>query len=75
MLWLEKTVVFSTSGCATTQKSNTKMKEKQLYEAPWAQTFVVQAEGMICQSDLFNETDPGIAGLELTLEDDFIYNL
>ncbi len=52
-----------------------KMKEKQLYEAPWAQTFVVQAEGMICQSDLFNEADPGIAGLELTLEDDFIYNL
>lgn len=51
------------------------MKEKQLYEAPWAQTFVVQTEGMICQSDLFNETDPGIAGLELTLEDDFIYNL
>ena len=51
------------------------MKEKQLYEAPWAQTFVVQAEGMICQSDLFNEADPGIAGLELTLEDDFIYNL
>ena len=52
MLWLEKTVVFSTSGCATTQKSNTKMKEKQLYEAPWAQTFVVQAEGMIGQSTL-----------------------
>lgn len=75
MLWLEKTVVFSTSGCATTQKSNTKMKEKQLYEAPWAQTFVVQAEGMICQSDLFNETDPGIVGVELTLEDDLIYNL
>ena len=75
MLWLEKTVVFSTSDCATTQKSNTKMKEKQLYEAPWAQTFVVQAEGMICQSDLFNEADPGIVGVELTLEDDLIYNL
>ena len=28
------------------------MKEKQLYEAPWAQAFVVQPEGMICQSDL-----------------------
>lgn len=27
------------------------MKEKQLYEAPWAQAFVVQPEGMICQSD------------------------
>ena len=53
MLWLEKTVVFSTSGCATTQKSNTKMKEKQLYEAPWAQTFVVQAEGMVCTSERF----------------------
>jgi hypothetical protein len=51
------------------------MKEKQLYEAPWAQTFVVQAEGMICQSDLFNEADPGIVGVELTLEDDLIYNL
>ena len=75
MLWLEKTVVFSTSGCATTQKSNTKMKEKQLYEAPWAQTFVVQTEGMICQSNLFNEADPGIVGVELTLEDDLIYNL
>ena len=75
MLWLEKTVVFSTSGCATTQKSNTKMKEKQLYEAPWAQAFVVQPEGMICQSNLFNEANPGIVGLELTLEDDLIYNL
>ena len=28
------------------------MKEKQLYEAPWAQAFVVQPEGMICQSTL-----------------------
>lgn len=26
------------------------MKQKQLYEAPWAQAFVVQPEGMICQS-------------------------
>ncbi len=51
------------------------MKEKQLYEAPWAQTFVVQTEGMICQSNLFNEADPGIVGVELTLEDDLIYNL
>ena len=50
-------------------------KQKLSYTAPVAETFVVQAEGMICQSDLFNETDPGIAGLELTLEDDFIYNL
>ncbi|MBR5403170.1 MAG: hypothetical protein IK113_02980 [Bacteroidales bacterium] len=51
------------------------MKQKQLYEAPWAQAFVVQPEGMICQSDLFNETNPGLVGVELTLEDDFIYNL
>ena len=28
-----------------------KMKQKQLYEAPWTQAFVVQPEGMICQSD------------------------
>jgi hypothetical protein len=26
------------------------MKQKQHYEAPEAQAFVVQAEGMICQS-------------------------
>ena len=51
------------------------MKQKQLYEAPQAQAFQVQTEGVICQSDIFNETDPGIVGLELTLEDDFIYNL
>ena len=77
MLWLEKTVVFSTSGCATTQKSNTKMKEKQLYEAPEAQAFVVQTEGMICQSNpnslemlgLFG--DAGEAG-ELILDEGFI---
>ncbi len=51
------------------------MKQKQLYEAPQAQAFSVQTEGVICQSDLFNETDPGIVGLELTLEDDLIYTL
>ena len=27
------------------------MKQKQLYEAPQAQAFQVQTEGMICQSD------------------------
>ena len=50
-------------------------KQKLSYTAPVAETFVVQAEGMICQSDLFNEADPGIVGVELTLEDDLIYNL
>ncbi len=37
------------------------MNEKQLYEAPWAQAFVVQPEGMICQSDpleILATTDP-----------------
>lgn len=37
------------------------MKEKQLYEAPWAQAFVVQPEGMICTSDpleILATTDP-----------------
>ena len=28
------------------------MKQKQHYEAPWAQAFVVQPEGMICVSSL-----------------------
>lgn len=27
------------------------MKQKQHYEAPWAQAFVVQPEGMICVSN------------------------
>ena len=26
------------------------MKQKQLYEATWAQAFVVQPEGIVCQS-------------------------
>ncbi len=50
------------------------MKQKQPYEAPRANTFVVQTEGMICQS-IFNETNPGLVGIELTLQDDYIYNL
>lgn len=39
-------------------------KEKQFYEAPTAQTFVVRFEGMICQSgnmgieDWMNDGDP-----------------
>ena len=53
------------------------MKEKQLYEAPEAQAFVVQTEGMICQSNpnslemlgLFG--DAGEAG-ELILDEGFI---
>lgn len=53
------------------------MKQKQLYEAPQAQAFLVQTEGVICQSGdgIFNEAEPGIVGLELTLEDDLIYTL
>ena len=53
------------------------MKQKQLYEAPRANAFVVQTEGMICQSDgdIFNIANPGIVGVELTIQDDFIYNL
>ena len=36
------------------------MKQKQIYEAPQAQAFQVQTEGMICQSDLsvLAATDP-----------------
>lgn len=52
------------------------MKQKNPYEAPVAEVFVVQIEDSVLQTgSLFNETNPGLVGVELTLEDDFIYNL
>lgn len=41
------------------------MKQKLLYEAPEAQTFVVQAEGVICQS---GEPDTQVSLEELALD-------
>lgn len=44
------------------------MKQKLLYEAPEAQTFVVQAEGVICQS---GEVDTNVALENLALDLDY----
>ena len=37
-------------------------KQKQLYEAPEAETFVVRTEGMLCQSNPLLYGNPGEAG-------------
>ena len=45
--------------------TNISMKQKQFYEAPEAQTFVVQAEGFICASG--DEVEVNIDDLALDL--------